>query len=101
MRIFVWNTQGASSKGFVHSCCYLLNKNNADIVALLEPHVSGSSADKVCKRLGYKQNVQVEAEGFSGGIWLLWNEENVSIQVLSLNKSFIHARVKMVFGVFT
>ncbi|KAL8150228.1 hypothetical protein V2J09_020036 [Rumex salicifolius] len=94
MRIFVWNTQGAGSKGFARACCYLLNRNNADIVALLEPHVSGKNADDVCKRLGYNQNARVEAVGFSGGIWLLWNEENTCIQVLRLNRNFIHARVK-------
>lgn len=51
------------------------------VVALLEPCISGDTADGVCKSLKKKNYARVEAMGFSGGIWVLWDEENIKLNV--------------------
>ncbi|KAG6408923.1 hypothetical protein SASPL_131950 [Salvia splendens] len=40
---------------------------------LLEPHISGKNADISIRRIGYPNSHGMEANGFSGGIWLLWD----------------------------
>ena len=44
------------------------------LVVLLEPHISGYKADNFIKRSGFDKSYRVEAEGFSGGIWVLWKD---------------------------
>lgn len=39
----------------------------SDIVALLEPRISGETTDQVCKRIGKGCWIRVEASGFNGG----------------------------------
>ncbi|XP_024042959.1 uncharacterized protein LOC112099735 [Citrus clementina] len=48
----------------------------------MEPRISGIKADDFIKKSGFACSNRVEAEGFSGGIWLLWRsfiEVEVSI----------------------
>ncbi|KAL8158938.1 LOW QUALITY PROTEIN: hypothetical protein V2J09_000475 [Rumex salicifolius] len=59
----------------------------------METQVSGTAANQVCNGFKFKQHVRVEAVGFSGGIWLLWNKENVNLQVLTVHDHFIHTRI--------
>ncbi|KAI9126920.1 hypothetical protein K1719_002516 [Acacia pycnantha] len=42
-----------------------------DVVVILEPRISGALANKVIKNWGFKHSIRKEAEGFSGGIWIL------------------------------
>lgn len=47
----------------------------------------------VCKRMGEGHWIRSESDGFSGGVWLLWNEEEVRIELRNVHKSFIHVSV--------
>lgn len=58
------------------------------MIALLETKTSGINADKICRKLNFSDWVRIEAIGFSGGIWVLWNEE-VQIQVRYTHPQFI------------
>ncbi|KAK8528261.1 hypothetical protein V6N12_074794 [Hibiscus sabdariffa] len=44
------------------------------LVMLLEPCISGVSADRVLGCLGFSNSFWVETSGLSGGIWLIWND---------------------------
>lgn len=63
------------------------------IVILLEPRISSASADCVCKKLGKKRWVRSEANGFSGGVWVLWDEEEMKVKLRVASRSFIHMEV--------
>ncbi|CAN1140772.1 hypothetical protein LINPERPRIM_LOCUS25038 [Linum perenne] len=60
------------------------------VVVLLEPRVSGDVGSAVSKKLLFDSSFFVEAQGFSGGIWLLWNEFVIKIKVLASSNQFIH-----------
>lgn len=49
------------------------------MLALVETHISGDQLQFVCNKFGFSGEICVEAEGFSGGIWLFWHAEEVSI----------------------
>ncbi|KAL8159453.1 hypothetical protein V2J09_000990 [Rumex salicifolius] len=83
MNCLIWNVQGAGSKGFQRRCKYLLKQNRIDIVALMETRVSWHMTS----------DVRVEAVGFSGGLWLLWNNNNFHLSVVIVHDHFIHNRV--------
>lgn len=61
-----------------------------DIIAVLEPRISGITADDVCTRIGRKNWIRVEADGFSGGVWILWEEDTIKVRMKHVHKQFVH-----------
>ncbi|KAL8151271.1 hypothetical protein V2J09_021079 [Rumex salicifolius] len=84
---------GANKASCRHAIRLLNNRFNPDVLALFETHASGLKADRICASLGFSQNERVEAVGQSGGIWLLWKDQNIQIDVIEKNSQFIHAKV--------
>ncbi|XP_010666673.1 uncharacterized protein LOC104883809 [Beta vulgaris subsp. vulgaris] len=77
IKILVWNVQGAGNK--VPIIKELVRINKPSVVVLVETHLSGEQAQKICDKIGFQGQQRVEAQGFSGGIWLLWDTSFVSI----------------------
>ncbi|KAA3472035.1 reverse transcriptase [Gossypium australe] len=71
----------------------LTKKYKPLIVAIIEPHVSSSKAKLAFSRINLKGRHFIEAEGFSGGIWLFWNTDEVHVSILKSHAQFIHAKV--------
>ncbi|KAL4323711.1 hypothetical protein GQ457_11G030340 [Hibiscus cannabinus] len=67
------------------------NSKGPDILALFEPRVRGRKADRFIARNGFDHSFRVEADGFSGGIWVLW-KQSVRVDVLAVSNQFVHAR---------
>ncbi|KAL8166154.1 hypothetical protein V2J09_007653 [Rumex salicifolius] len=93
MNCTIWNAQGAGSSGFQRACRYLLNKFKTDVLVLMETRVSGAQAQDVCTSLGFSDNFRVEAVGFSGGIWILWNSTITTVQIVKGYPHFIHSKI--------
>lgn len=79
LKIMVWNVQGAGNK--LAALRELIRINDPTILALVETHLSGAQAQKVCDRIGFSGQTRVDAQGFSGGIWLFLREEQVTVTV--------------------
>lgn len=91
MNFLVWNCRGAGGCHF-HNLIrdYYIGIYRLDFVAILEPHISGDSANKVIDDIGFSKSVRVEARGFSGGIWCLWKSQCPPIRVISSSFFCIH-----------
>lgn len=61
------------------------------VVILLEPRISGEVADVVCKSLGKSRWIRSEATDFSDGVWVLWNEEDIKLELEYMDKAFLLA----------
>ena len=70
--IYTWNVKGASKKGFSKVLFDLRNFFHYEVMAILEPSISGTKASKIVDKLGFSNRFIVEAYGFSSSIWLLW-----------------------------
>eukprot|EP00258_Populus_trichocarpa_P027694 XP_024443713.1 uncharacterized protein LOC112324533 [Populus trichocarpa] len=71
-----------------------LRKNHKfQIGAVAEPRVSGFRADKIIEKLKFESSFRVEAQGMSGGLWLMWNNSNVNVKILNSSRHFIHGSV--------
>ncbi|CAN1750215.1 hypothetical protein LINPERHAP1_LOCUS3970 [Linum perenne] len=68
------------------------------VVALLEPRVSGNVRQAVWQKLQFNCSFVVEAQGFSGGIWLLWNDFDTNIKIIDSSHQFIHALIEWETG---
>ncbi|KAI9087295.1 hypothetical protein K1719_030765 [Acacia pycnantha] len=86
---------GAASKGVAAVLRDLKYRHRLDVVVILEPRVSGKSVDKIIKGWGFNHSVRKEAEGFSGGIWILWNLNELRIDVRVLDEQFIHCHLSL------
>lgn len=62
----------------------MISQHQPDILALIEPKVSGANADEICMKIGFENWIRVEAVGFSGGIWIFWKKE-VILNVICTN----------------
>ena len=70
------------------------------MVALCEPRISGVKADDFIRHSGYDHSHRVEAVGFSGGIWLLW-QAGLEVTILINHRQYIHLQVSDTRGLIT
>lgn len=63
------------------------------ILSVLEPRISGNSRVRIIKKIGFDGSFYVDAVGFSGGIWMLWDDDIWSIKIKSSCTYLIHAEV--------
>ena len=92
--IMYWNVQGAVSANFQRSFRTIIKNYNPSMVVLMEPRISGVKADEFIKKSRFDQSHRVEAVGFSGGIWLLW-QSSIEVVVLLNHRQFIHFKICM------
>ena len=87
-RILVWNTQGAGSSAFLNTLKEHIRMQRPHILVLLETHISGAKADKVCNKIGLSGQYRVDARGQSGGIWVLWADDLLHLTVRESQPNF-------------
>lgn len=68
MNYLIWNCRSAGGRNFHNLVRDCIRICRLDFVALLEPIISGATADKVVQKIGLSEGVRVEAIGFSWGI---------------------------------
>lgn len=91
MDIMCWNARGVASTKFRYNMMELINKHRMYILFVCEPRISGSKALVVIKSLGYSCFEVVDSVGFSGGLWLCWNDDKVSVEVIGTTDQSISA----------
>ncbi|XP_061369460.1 uncharacterized protein LOC133312303 [Gastrolobium bilobum] len=74
--------EGAVKPHFQKSLFLFTRKYKPSIVVILEPRCSGQKASDIIRKSGFKHAFVQEAEGYSGGIWILWNDETDLVEIL-------------------
>lgn len=92
LSFLTWNCQGAASPKFQRVLKSILQGYKPDVLVLVEPRTAGNRADTIIRKIGYPNSHRIEAQGFSGGIWLLW-QDSAAIEILSNHRQFIHTSV--------
>lgn len=81
--VLCWNIRGAINVVGRRHTRELINKFRPSMVILVENHCAFSRAMKFWKKLGYDVGCCYEANGQSGGIWILIEStSNFSVQIL-------------------
>ncbi|KAJ6319273.1 hypothetical protein OIU78_014820 [Salix suchowensis] len=98
MIVATWNVRGAGKVKCASTIKDFKKVYAINVFVVLEPRISGSKALNVATNLGFSHYHIVDATGFSGGVWLLWNGSSVSLQVIAhANQSItalVHVRNK-------
>lgn len=92
----VWNVQGAGSREFILALKELIRDNKPNVLALVETHMGGEQAINISKALGYNGHDRVDAVGFSGGIWVFWKPECVSVEPIIKHSQHITMNITRV-----
>lgn len=92
-RIVCWNCKGTASQEFACKLREILVGFRPKIVILMDPWISGKMKDKVCKKLGKIWWIRSEAVGFSGGIWVMWYDDDIWVKLKAMHRSFPHMEV--------
>ncbi|CAI9114900.1 OLC1v1015718C1 [Oldenlandia corymbosa var. corymbosa] len=85
--------QGAGSKEFHRAFSDTISQYKPDVMAVLEPRIGGKRADDVVKISGFDRSFRIEAQGFAGGIWILWRDR-VDVEIFKCHKQFLHTALK-------
>lgn len=93
INIISWKCWGAGARYFPHLVQDLKLNYNVHILTIVETRVSGKRAEKIISKPGLSNNYRVEATGFSGRIWLLWEGECVSVNIISYSSQYIHTNI--------
>lgn len=59
---------------------------------MMEPRISAQQADNFIKCTGFDNSHRIEASGFSGGIWILW-QNYFEVDVTVNYKQFVHFKI--------
>ncbi|KAJ8763767.1 hypothetical protein K2173_003549 [Erythroxylum novogranatense] len=83
---------GAKSPSFLRSLKCFLQLHKPSMVVFLEPRISYTLVDSCISKIGYARSHRVEANGFSGGIRILW-QKKWSVEILVNHSQFVHMRI--------
>ena len=74
----------------------LYRRHRPNILIIIEPRIAEARAQAVINTLPHNHSQRVAPTGFSGGIWLLWNESpSFKVGILTHSDNSIHALVKV------
>ncbi|CAL1380329.1 unnamed protein product [Linum trigynum] len=95
MNIFTWNCRGAGSKRFLRVFKEYRRRYRTSIAIIVEPRISGVRAVQVVEGLGFDKYLIVDAVGFSGGIWLVWDSTIATITEVDRSAQMLLVQVTM------
>ncbi|XP_062028431.1 uncharacterized protein LOC133744315 [Rosa rugosa] len=90
-----WNSRGAGSENFKTAIADLVKLHSVDILAICEPRVQFKRVSNALSSLGFPDSRIVEARGFSGGIWLLWDKNRTQVDFVDENSQSISVKVSI------
>ena len=93
-----WNSWGTRSKALPNLIREMIRSHNVNLFAVLEPRVSGNKVENHIKRMGFQSSVRINSEGYSRGLWVLWNLEVILIKALNFSTQLVYCLVKTLDG---
>ncbi|XP_057745065.1 uncharacterized protein LOC130962927 [Arachis stenosperma] len=93
MIVFAWNVRGIANRATVRALKEYRRMYRPDCLFLFETRCSGEKAREVIRELGFQFAVVEDAVGFSGGIWVLWEDANLDIRLRESHHQYIHLSV--------
>ncbi|CAL5359793.1 unnamed protein product [Camellia sinensis] len=79
MELLIWNCRGAGNDQFRRNLHELVQMHKPDMLILLETKVGLHKMGMFFNNLGYTASSHIDPTGRSGGIWLLWNPNQINV----------------------
>ncbi|KAL7211712.1 hypothetical protein ACSBR2_014549 [Camellia fascicularis] len=95
MKVLLWNCRGAANPHFRRHFHSLLEEHHPQLVVITKTRIGGDKDMTICKSLCFPNFHILEPIGFAGGIWLLWNGQEIHCDVISVTQQEIHAYIQV------
>lgn len=92
-KVLVWNCRGLGSKKTISYLCDMIKYHKIPLVAPLETRVPSSQAQDILAKTLLTKIKAVEAAGYAGGIWLLWDSTEVNVEVISHHDQILNSLI--------
>lgn len=93
MNILNWNCRGALSPNFCNVVNNMIHVHSPAIMIIMETKVCGDRAKGIVDRIHIDGAIIANSIGLSGGLWLLWDSNQVEVVELSSTEQEIHVSV--------
>lgn len=93
MIVLLWNCRGAGSADFLRHMKDLVRSQKPSIMVVVEPKISGTRAQRVIRQLGFSNFHISDPIGYAGGIWICWEQDILTLEILTSSSQFVHALV--------
>lgn len=93
MRVLAWNCRGAGCPNTVRTILQLIRDHSPTILFLMEPRVSSTKAKRIIRNTHYTHVAVVEARGFSGGLWCMWDAHSVKVRIISCTAQLMNVAI--------
>ncbi|KAL0017636.1 hypothetical protein SO802_004705 [Lithocarpus litseifolius] len=90
----MWNCGGALNPDFKRRIFEMAVDYRPSIMVITETRVGGDRAEGIIDGLPFDGFITTDTIGYAGGLWVLWNKEEVDISLLASTEQEIHAIVK-------
>lgn len=91
--IWCWNSRNIKSEDFLQEIKEIIRVHRPLVIVFLELRIGRAVAYEICKEMGNKEWIWLEAYGFSGGIWTFGDQKEIQIKIVHVQTQFIHALV--------
>ncbi|KAF7811858.1 Retrovirus-related Pol polyprotein from transposon TNT 1-94 [Senna tora] len=98
LNFLAWNARGASSPSFRRIFTDLKNQYQPNLVLISETRVGEDRVAKIIPTLGFSNFFRVDPMGFAGGIWLLWDRDQIAMKIHEYTFQEIHTTVEVTNG---
>ncbi|KAK4267368.1 hypothetical protein QN277_024155 [Acacia crassicarpa] len=98
MNYMIWNSRGTGAPSFIPLVRDLKTHYQLDFIAILETRCTKEAASQRASQLGFPNMEIIECEGYSGGIWCLWETNILQVVVLECQLQFMHLQITNAAG---
>ncbi|KAI9120536.1 hypothetical protein K1719_007569 [Acacia pycnantha] len=93
MNFLLWNSRGTGARSFPALVRDLKSHYQLNFMAILETRCSKEMSEGRARQLSFPNMELMDCEGYSGGIWCLWDHNIYAISLLERHHQFIHLQV--------
>ncbi|KAI9113418.1 hypothetical protein K1719_015345 [Acacia pycnantha] len=94
----IWNPRGTGARSFPALVRDLKAHYQLDFIAILEMRCKKDLSIGRAKQLGFPYMELMDGEGYSGGIWCLWEHSIGSVSLIERHSQFVHFQVTSIAG---
>lgn len=95
MKILIWNCRGAANPHFRRHFREIIKTHQPQMAVITETRISGDRAKRLSMNLGFSNTAIADAVGFAGGIWVMWNDQEIRCDILDVGAQDIHACIQV------
>ena len=98
LKILIWNCKGAAHDGFQNKCYNLVQQHNPMVFFISETRMCKDDAKNLTSSLGFPCAHILDGEDSGGGMWLLWDNSRLQVDLVPGLSTSVQATISLPYG---